>query len=324
MKLSIIIPIYNVEDYIDKCLQSLYDQDLPIEHYEIIAVNDGTPDSSMKIVEHYANRFNNIKIVNQKNSGVSIARNNGISNATGDYITFVDPDDWITRNSLGVIYSFLLKNNDTDILILQSHLNDSEQFGWNKREFESQSHSGIDLFYSGYTRGSVCGCFFKQTFLQLNNVAFPLNVRNAEDTIFFRLCQCYSKNIKFLRTAFYNVFARPGSASRTFSKAQTLNELLGLTYVQNILNQDILDSQQKELIEALKYGLISNMIYRAIPVQDMTLSFLLKECNIKQFLPIKTSKNIKQRTQILILNSSVSLFYFLMRLKYNKQCSHKH
>lgn len=318
MKLSIIIPIYNVEDYIDKCLQSLYEQDLPIEHYEIIAVNDGTPDNSMKIVEHYANCFNNIKIINQKNSGVSIARNNGISNATGEYITFVDPDDWISRNSLGFIYSFLQKNKDTDILILQSYLNNIEQYGWNKRNFELQQYSGIDLFYLGYTRGSVCGCFFRKDFLRLKDIGFPPNVKNAEDTIFFRLCQCYSKNIKFLKLAFYNVFARSGSASRTFSKAQTLNEIHGLIYVQNILNQNMLDSQQKELIEALKYGLISNMIYRAIQVPDMTLSFLLKECNIKQFLPIKINKHSRKKRQIHILNKSVPLFYFLMRLKYHK------
>ena len=318
MKLSIIVPIYNVENYIDKCLQSLYEQDLPIEHYEIIAVNDGTPDNSMKIVEQYAKRFNNIKIINQKNSGVSIARNNGISNATGDFITFVDPDDWISRDSLGQIYAFLEQNNKTNILILQSYLNNAEQYGWNKREFESQPHTGIDLFYSGYTRGSVCGCFFKQEFLQLNNIAFPLNVRNAEDTIFFRLCQCYATEIRFLRNAFYNVFARPGSASRTYSKTQTFNEILGLRYVQDILNQNTLDSQQKKLVESLKYGLISNMIFRAIQVPDMTLSFLLKECNIKQFLPIKIDRHSSKKNQIRILNMSVALFYYLMRLKYHK------
>lgn len=318
MKLSIIIPIYNAENYIAKCLQSLYEQDLPIEHYEIIVVNDGTPDNSMKIVEHYANRFNNIKIIDQKNSGVSIARNKGISNAIGDYITFVDSDDWISRNSLGYIYTFLQKNYGTDILILQSYLNNIEQYEWNKKNFELQQSTGIDLFYSGYTRGSVCGCFFRNEFLRLNNIEFPPNVKNAEDTIFFHLCQCYAKNIIFLRKAFYNVFARPGSASRTFSKAQTLNETLGLTYVQNILNQNILNSQQKELIEVLKYTLISNMIYRAIQVPDMTLTFLLNNCNIKQFLPIKVTKHSLKKRQINILNMSVPLFYFLMRLKYHK------
>lgn len=98
--LSIIVPLYNSEKYLPKCLDSLLNQDIPAVDYEIILVNDGSPDGSLKLAEEYASRYPNIIVLSQTNKGTSGARNTGIRHATGEYLYFVDPDDYILKNSL--------------------------------------------------------------------------------------------------------------------------------------------------------------------------------------------------------------------------------
>lgn len=86
MFLSIIIPIYNVENYIDRCLNSIFSQDSTINDYEVICVNDGTPDKSMDIINRYADKYGNIRIINQENKGLSVARNAGLNSPRKIYM----------------------------------------------------------------------------------------------------------------------------------------------------------------------------------------------------------------------------------------------
>ena len=96
MILSIIIPIYNVEQFIAQCIESIYSQHFPLERFEVIAVNDGTPDHSMDIVKRFAAKYSNLQIINQENKGLSVARNTGMQYAKGDYVWFIDSDDWLS------------------------------------------------------------------------------------------------------------------------------------------------------------------------------------------------------------------------------------
>lgn len=99
-RLSIIVPLYNSEAYLPKCLSSLLSQDIPHEEYEIILVNDGSPDGSEALAKDYATKYTNIVVLSQENKGTSGARNTGLRHATGKYVYFVDPDDCILENSL--------------------------------------------------------------------------------------------------------------------------------------------------------------------------------------------------------------------------------
>lgn len=117
MKLSIIIPVYNVEMYIKRCLLSVLHQDIDYNEYEIIIINDGTKDNSIKIAQNLISNFPNVKIINQNNQGLSMARNNGLSAAKGDYVWFVDSDDSIEENCLSDICAKL--DNNIDILQIQ-------------------------------------------------------------------------------------------------------------------------------------------------------------------------------------------------------------
>ena len=97
--LSIIVPLYNSEAFLPKCLESLLAQDIPLEQYEIILVNDGSPDGSLALAEDFASRFPNIVVLSQENKGTSGARNTGMRYASGKFICFVDPDDYVLENS---------------------------------------------------------------------------------------------------------------------------------------------------------------------------------------------------------------------------------
>ena len=114
--ISIIMPVYNVEKYLARCLESAIRQTFPRNKYEIICVNDGSTDNSLEILERYAEQFPNIKIINQKNSGPAAARNRGILEAQGKYVLFIDSDDFITLNALKILYNYAEQNN-SDVVI---------------------------------------------------------------------------------------------------------------------------------------------------------------------------------------------------------------
>lgn len=112
VKVSVIVPVYNVENYLARCLNSLINQTL--HEIEIICINDGSSDNSLNILEEYSNKDARIRVVNQENKGLSKSRNTGIDLATGEYISFVDSDDWVDENFLEVLYN-AAKEHDADI-----------------------------------------------------------------------------------------------------------------------------------------------------------------------------------------------------------------
>lgn len=119
MKLSLIIPVYNVEQYVERCLHSCLNQpNVAVDDYELVIVNDGTKDNSMAIVEGVICKFPNITIINQHNQGLSMARNAGLKAAKGDYVWFIDSDDWIETDCLQGILE-RLEQTKIDVLQLQ-------------------------------------------------------------------------------------------------------------------------------------------------------------------------------------------------------------
>ena len=116
-KVSVIIPVYNVEKYLADCLDSVVNQTL--EDVEIICVNDGSTDSSANILERYSCEYNNITVIKQENQGLSCARNAGVLHARGEYIYFLDSDDRITANAMEEMYN-LAHKDELDVLYIGS------------------------------------------------------------------------------------------------------------------------------------------------------------------------------------------------------------
>lgn len=143
MILSIIIPVYKVEKYIYKCLASIFDQHISLDLFEVIIVNDGTPDNSMHIVNQYFSTFTNVKIVNQENRGLSAARNTGILEATGDFLWFVDSDDWIENGFISRVLPLLNDTHEDALMFRISEYDESKHECVKTRRFldnESIAH----------------------------------------------------------------------------------------------------------------------------------------------------------------------------------------
>ncbi|CAM4382369.1 glycosyltransferase [Zobellia nedashkovskayae] len=119
MKLSIIIPCYNMELYLQECVDSLLNQKLNPDEYEIIIVNDESKDNTLKIALDYSKQNDHIKVIDKKNAGVGAARNSGYDLAQGDYVYFLDPDDYLAENTLPVLLKLAI-DNDLDILTFKT------------------------------------------------------------------------------------------------------------------------------------------------------------------------------------------------------------
>lgn len=183
MKISIVIPVYNVEKYIEKCLLSCLNQDISFDMYEIIVVNDGSPDNSLKIAERIAIESNNIRIISQNNQGLSAARNTGLQHAKGEYIWFVDSDDYIEKNCLGRITTHL--KDHLDILQLQYRLVYEDKDLVNDVDYcvIDGVKSGLDVIVKGGLPTPAPFSIFRTQFLRDHKLEFVRGIYH-EDTEF--------------------------------------------------------------------------------------------------------------------------------------------
>lgn len=175
--LSIIIPCYNIERYIEDCLNSVLNQDLRKDDYEIICVNDGSKDRTLEILSKYEETNENIVIVNQINSGVSTARNNGLEKAKGEYVWYIDGDDFINPNCLAFIKKSIQEKN-ADILNLQfERCNENAKFTDDIRSYE------LDIENKVYVANCPFTIIIKKFFLINNNIKFNTELSYAEDNL---------------------------------------------------------------------------------------------------------------------------------------------
>jgi glycosyltransferase involved in cell wall biosynthesis len=177
---SIVIPVYNVEDYLNQCVDSILIQNFT--DFEVILVNDGSTDSSLDICINYKKKDNRIKVVNKTNGGLSDARNRGLSEATGEYIIFVDSDDfWIGNETLSDL-ALVLKKQSFDIILHEESRyfskkkieckNNQSRLEYSSGSFENHA---LDLVYNHIYVASAWNKIIKRALLIENNLFFPLN-----------------------------------------------------------------------------------------------------------------------------------------------------
>lgn len=316
--ISFIIPIYNVEKYIKKCFDSIYNQNIDINEFEIIAVNDGTPDKSMNIVQVYAEKFKNIHIINKKNGGVSSARNIGILNAKGKYILFIDPDDYISQGSIHNLLKGLKTIDEPDILVARSFscTTNKEKYSWIRQFNEKQKYDSEYLFENNYERGSVCGVLFKLDFLLKKQILFPEHVQNGEDTIFFSLCMSYSNYLYFINISLYMIYEREYSASRcNYTSSRLRNNVKGLDFLETKLKNEKLNKVQYNILQFCKYRILSNMIFQS-NTANISYSKFRKIVHPAVYLPVKLISSKRKSYKIRLLNFSLYIYYLFSKMKH--------
>ena len=213
--ISIIVPIYKSEFYIKKCVNSLIKQ--TYKNIEIILVDDGSPDNCPTICDEFGKKDKRIKVIHQKNSGVSTARNVGIDAANGKYIAFVDSDDWIPLNAMEVLYSGIVQN-DTDLCY--GAIKEINIFNDKILEIVPNKNIGMkDAFslleYIKKMFKTPVGKLFKRDLINDNNIRFDKDIKFHEDTIFlYRYLQKCDKLSSVSNVTYCYNRLIPDSASR--------------------------------------------------------------------------------------------------------------
>lgn len=222
-KFSIIIPVYNVEKYLRESLDSIINQTL--SEFEVICVNDGSTDNSLAILQEYANKDSRIKIISQDNQGQGIARNKGIELAQGEYILFVDPDDFIEFNTLEIIYNKFMQ---TDVDMIQFDYEQCKENGefsryiLFKKQVKKYFHYSIkdNDVYNWHNIPkknlpamslAIWNKAYKTNFIKNNNIKMAPN-KHGEDHIFSISANLLAKKILYINKSLYHYRTRLGSA----------------------------------------------------------------------------------------------------------------
>ena len=266
-KLSIILPVYNVERYILPCMKSIFKQGLDDADFEIIIVNDGTKDRSMEMIADIVQAHNNITIINQENQGLSVVRNNGIAAAKGEYILMPDSDDLLIENSVKPLLERGLESR-ADLVVADflsmtdEEIEQTETSMLQQTVFEYTEKTGKELFLQDLNpyQCYVWRTLFRRQFLLDNNLTFVPGIY-IQDVPFTH--ECYLKAQKCIRASWLLNIYRKGHESATFSfnpkKAKDFCIAIAKTW--ELTHLDGLSSQEQHKLRDDVYTSFSMVIW---------------------------------------------------------------
>ena len=206
MKVSVIVPVYNVEKYLEKCLNSLVNQ--TFKDYEIIVVNDGSTDSSQKIIDEYKSKYSTIKSFIKENGGISSARNYGLKVATGEYIAFVDSDDYVEMFFLEKMYN-KAKETSSDVVICDYYAINDEDKWYSKCHMNMSSDVKIEYLLSP---PMVWSKLIKKEVM--DKVLFTEGIFYEDLDICVRLIN-YVNKVSFIDEPLYNYYVHHAGSAMT-------------------------------------------------------------------------------------------------------------
>ncbi|MBQ2946738.1 MAG: glycosyltransferase family 2 protein [Bacilli bacterium] len=299
-KVSIIVPVYNVEKYILRCMDSLVNQTL--EDIEIIIINDGTKDNSVKLIEKNYND-SRIKIINKKNAGQAAARNDGLKESNGEYIFYVDSDDYIELETLENMYNLAIKNNSDLVICDYFKLYDN-----NKKVYQST----IPFYSSNNEKipvlsmpGPVCKLFKKEILIS-NEINF-LESHIFEDNAIIPYACSLCKNIIYTQVAYYYYYQRSGSSLNQKTYNKNLEDIFdALDYLYNKFKAN---NTLNKYFDELEYIYIEHLLHAA-NLRFIQYKEAYKNINI-------ISNTLKEKFP----NWRKNKYYKMQNIKYKIVCS---
>lgn len=262
---SIIVPAYNSSTFIRKCIESVLNQ--TYGGFELILVDDGSQDTTLEICKSYAENDLRIKVIHKENGGHTSARNEGLKNATGEYILFLDSDDWIATDTLEICEIEIIQKNSPDIIIYQIYNTLTKKCfvnnvpdGYYQREKNYDKiissllmdESGTSAFVKG-----LIGKVFKKSIIMSNQLAIPHELRIAEDGAAFVSAMIDSSSISVISDARYFYFVREGSVSHSSDK----DAFIRLPYLFEYYKKKMLNCEYNIFMQFERY--IISQLYTA-------------------------------------------------------------
>ncbi|MBQ4573418.1 MAG: glycosyltransferase family 2 protein [Clostridia bacterium] len=316
--ISVIVPVYNAEKYLRECIESILNQ--TFRDLELILVDDGSPDNCCKICDEYAEKDNRVIVFHQENRGVSAARNLGIDNAQGEYITFVDSDDYIMPYALELLYHDSIFSN-ADISCVSGRkkcsntieaLEKSKYVIWRGSDSVKKSLLDNGALYSS------CRKLYKKEFL--GDTRFEEGKKIHEDS-FFVFCCCLKKPVFVLRNAYiYHYRNNPDSASHAPFSDKFLDILYFANQKQELINKYFPELQAEANNMVVKANL--SMLNLFCRTNDKKYKKDIKQC-------IKTVKKLKKyfvpvipidkKMFLIVVNNLYGFFRIYYKLKYKRK-----
>ncbi len=296
--ISVIIPVYNADKFLKRCVTSLLSQTLA--SCEFIFVNDGSTDSSQSILEDFQQKDARIRLINQENKGVSEARNAGLQIAHGTYIGFVDADDFVENNFFDTLYQTAEKHQ-LDITVC-NYFSSQDGTAFTSKapfkehtvyELEAIKKDILPYFVSHENVNSIWNKLYRTSLVLSHHIVFPKGVALGEDGWFNSLCFAKASKVYFLSYAGYHYVDVSGSATRN---------IVGKNYFQRIeqefqndyshLQNDYLDASQLETLKAQKYctKIVSLLHEYYNPINSIDVSS--RKRLVKELLNSKTTVKI--------------------------------
>lgn len=321
MKFSIIVPIYKVEEFLAKCIDSILGQ--TYDDFELILVDDGSPDNCPKICDEYAKKDSRIKVIHKENAGLVEARNTGLLVSKGEYICYVDGDDWISEKLLQTVYNKALKKNNPDMVIfnaVRQYADRQEEIAkgpdegyYDKNKLEKfiypyMMYDSRQPFCTGLIFPVAWNKIFKRDVL-IRHYCKDGRIRMGEDNAFVFECIYFSNSIYVCKDVlyYYNQL-NVGSMTSTYDSNRFKNNKLLIDYIEKKLSgkSDILDGQ----INAFKaYWLIMAIFHEVKTNQPLFKSVKHVRKSIKEN---KSTKGIKLKG----LPFMAKCFIILVKLKF--------
>ncbi|MBO1623983.1 glycosyltransferase [Bacillus arachidis] len=318
-KVSVIIPVYNVEKYITQCIESLLNQTL--QECEFIFINDGSTDNSREIIEKYKELDDRIILINQRNQGVSVARNRGLHLAVGEYVGFVDADDSVKRDMYRVLYNSV-KESNCDVVISNF---ESETEGHKvttkypfpidivlKRDYIDREL--LPYFLKADNLNTVVNKIYRNNVIKENDVKFPNGIALGEDGMFNVEFFSVATRMKYINYAGYHYREVAGSATRNISKRDYFQRAVEVYTME--LPKIYTDKFNKVKIDQLKSIKFINSVMSYIhvyftPSKDVSFSkrykyvkSMIRNKHVREALPIYYSEIYSKlgRYERLIIN----------------------
>lgn len=311
-KLSIIVAAYNVENYIKECIDSVLNLQI-FGEYEIIVINDGSTDNTLNEIKKIKKEL--IRVISIENSGISNVRNLGITVAQGEYLFFMDGDDFINK----VDFEFLINNlyDDYDIVIGGYNTYNLKETKEITKFFNGQdTGTGTEIiekyFYSEFET-AIWRAFYKKDNIVANNIYFTPNISIAEDAEWLLRLMILSKNVYFDNSKkIYNYRLRQGSVMTTFFSDKKYNDMLAVAYSlkQFMMNKDDTIQQMFKLNYYILVIIVSSSLKKTGLINRDELIL------IKRILGLIEFKQLKFKLIVYLMKKNVRLMLLLLKLLY--------
>lgn len=320
-EISIIIPVYNGATFLHDCLESVFRQQADESWFEVIVVDDGSTDLSSTIVNEWQLSHGNLRLVQQENQGVSVARNTGLHLANGNFICFLDVDDLFFAGGFEALAKQDVDN--IDVVMMDSYIQTGDNM--NNRyvfpsEFDEKVLRGIEVARI-YDKASVAGVLFDRIFISKHGICFAPGLANGEDLLFLAQAFLYADQVVHFSIPFYQVVRTSHSESQQWEFQRLMNNLqISVDFLNNIKKNELLDKEQRDLLAVTAYRVFSFGIWFFLRTKCYSrfpeVKSLIKDSD---FWPVQQHRSGDKGFKIKVFNFSLSLFSLLVFIKNKKQ-----